>query len=75
MFLSDLQVTNYRNINEIAVQFSEKITWIIGANGAGKTNLLDSIYYLAFSKSSFALNDGQNIRRNADGYFSIKGKS
>lgn len=72
MIISEIHINNYRSLEGISVQFPEKINWIIGANGAGKTNLLDAVYYLSFCKSSMAQNDAQNICRGTD-YFSVKG--
>jgi len=44
----------------------------VGLNGAGKTNILDSIYYLSFCKSFFGAADKQNIRHEQD-FFAIHG--
>ena len=41
--------------------FSDKLNCFIGLNGQGKTNLLDAIYLLSFTKSAFAATDSQNI--------------
>jgi DNA replication and repair protein RecF len=46
-----LQVTNFRNIQSIPLEFSKKINCIFGNNGNGKTNLLEAIYYLGHKKS------------------------
>ncbi len=52
--------------------FSEKINCFVGNNGAGKTNLLDAIYYLSFTKSYFNSVDQQNIR-HGETFFAIHG--
>ncbi len=44
----------------------------MGNNGAGKTNILDAIYYLSFCKSYFNSVDAQNIRHETD-FFAIHG--
>ena len=41
---------------------------ICGLNGKGKTNLLDAIYYLCFTKSYFTKTDGLNSAFNTDGF-------
>ena len=51
---------------------SEKVNCFVGLNGAGKTNILDSIYYLSFCKSFFGAVDKQNIRHEQD-FFAIHG--
>lgn len=39
---------------------------IVGANGIGKTNVLDAIYHLSFGKSYFNPVSAQNIKHGAD---------
>lgn len=73
MNLNSLQLVNYRNFNDLQLDFSEKINCFIGNNGVGKTNILDAIYNLSFTKSWLNPLDTQNIRYNQD-FFLIKGK-
>jgi DNA replication and repair protein RecF len=72
MELKTLSLLNYRNFEELNLDFSEKINCFIGNNGVGKTNILDAIYFLSFCKSWLNPIDSQNIRYGAD-YFMIKG--
>lgn len=72
MHLSKLNILNFKNIESAEVQFDQKLNCLAGINGSGKTNLLDAIYYLAFSKSFFNTGDAQNILEN-EAYFSIQG--
>jgi len=72
MNLRQLSLLNYRNFEELNLEFSDKINCIIGNNGVGKTNILDSIYFLSFCKSWLNPIDIQNVRYGAD-YFMIKG--
>ena len=55
--LKKIQVTNFRNLSNDIVEFSDKINCIFGQNGGGKTNLLEAIYYLS-NKKSFKKNTG-----------------
>lgn len=73
MFLQRLNISNYKNYREVSIDFSAKINCFIGNNGAGKTNLLDAIYYLSFCKSYFNGIDSQNICHNED-FFAIHGR-
>ena len=73
MNLRYLSLLNYRNFEELELEFSDKINCFIGNNGVGKTNILDSIYFLSFCKSWLNPVDFQNIRYGAD-YFLIKGQ-
>ncbi len=73
MFLKNLQLYNFKNYSENSFAFSDHINCFIGDNGEGKTNILDAIYYLSFTKSYFNLIDNQNIKHGED-FFAIHGK-
>lgn len=73
MYLKKLSLINFKNYAEANLEFSEKINCFVGNNGAGKTNLLDAIHYLSFTKSYFNIIDVQNIRHEAD-FFAIHGE-
>lgn len=73
MFLKNLTLYNFKNYTENTFAFSENINCFIGDNGEGKTNILDAIYYLSFTKSYFNLVDNQNIKHGMD-FFAIHGK-
>lgn len=66
MKLRSLSILNYKNIRETNLDFADKINCFIGLNGQGKTNLLDAIYYLSFTKSFFNAIDSQNITHEQD---------
>ena len=51
MFLHSLKIDNYKNLDKLKFSFSKKINCFIGKNGIGKTNIIDSIYHLAFTKA------------------------
>ncbi|RLD88533.1 MAG: DNA replication and repair protein RecF [Bacteroidetes bacterium] len=72
MYLQKLNLINFKNYGEAKLDFSDKINCFVGNNGAGKTNILDAIYYLSFCKSYFNQVDAQNIRHEAD-FFAIHG--
>lgn len=63
MQLQKLQLFNFKNYEEAELIFSDKIQCFLGNNGSGKTNLLDAIHYLAFTKSAVNPSDSQNIRQ------------
>ena len=72
MYLHELKLTNFKNCESADLQLSENVNCFVGLNGAGKTNILDSIYYLSFCKSFFSASDKQNIRHEQD-FFAIHG--
>ena len=61
MILQSLNILNYRNIREASLEFSSKLNCLVGLNGQGKTNVLDAIYLLSFTKSAFTAQDSLNI--------------
>lgn len=72
MYLTSLTLLNFKNYDHFEGNFSPKINCFVGNNGIGKTNILDSIHYLAFCKSYFNAIDSQNIKHN-EPFFMIKG--
>ncbi len=59
--LKSLNILNYRNIREASLEFSAKLNCFVGLNGQGKTNVLDAIYLLSFTKSAYTSQDSLNI--------------
>lgn len=72
MYLEKIKISNFKSYSDVEVSFSHNINCLVGNNGVGKTNLLDSIYYLSFSKSYFNSADNQNIKFNEE-FFAIHG--
>ena len=62
MFLSRILITDFKNIAEADLEFSSGLNCISGANGSGKTNLLDAVYSLSMAKSFFNFQDSFSIR-------------
>jgi len=73
VFLKELQLFHFKNHESSKFVFSEKINAITGKNGAGKTNILDAIYFLANAKSYFNSIDNQLIQFDKD-FYTITGK-
>jgi DNA replication and repair protein RecF len=72
MYLEKISLLNFKNYEELALTFSSQVNFFTGSNGSGKTNLLDAIYYLSFSKSALNSTDSQNIKHGSD-FFMIQG--
>lgn len=66
MILREISILNYKNIREATLRFSDKLNCFVGLNGQGKTNILDAIYYLSFTKSAYNSIDSQNITHQED---------
>lgn len=66
MYLENIEILGFKNIEQSTLSFNEKLNCVLGKNGSGKTNLLDAIYYLSLTKSSIGSTDGQCIRKGND---------
>lgn len=62
MRLEKLHLTNFKNYEEAEVNLQGTVHCFLGKNGSGKTNLLEAIHYLSFTKGSFHANDLSNVR-------------
>lgn len=70
MILQQLSIANYRNIEQAELVLSPNVNCFVGANGMGKSNVLDAVYYLAFCRGFAAAQDALNVRHEAD-YFML----
>jgi len=68
LLLKDISLVQFKNYEQSDFQFRERIVGICGNNGVGKTNLLDAIYYLCFTKSYFSKSDQQNVHKGSAGF-------
>jgi DNA replication and repair protein RecF len=64
-------LTHFRNYTSAQFSFGEKFNLISGLNGLGKTNLLDSIYYLSVGKSYFTPYD-QRVVLAGESFFRLE---
>ena len=73
MKINNISVYNFRNYEELHIDFNDNINIFIGNNGAGKTNILESIYVLAITKSHRAYID-KNLINNSKNIMKLIGK-
>jgi DNA replication and repair protein RecF len=66
--LQTISLVQFKNYSNRSFTFSERIIGICGKNGVGKTNLLDAIHYLCFTKSYFTRLDGNNVLHGNSGF-------
>jgi len=66
--INKITITQYKNYNYAAFDFTERVIGICGLNGKGKTNLLDAVYYCCFTKSYFSKTDGLSVQFDKDGF-------
>jgi DNA replication and repair protein RecF len=72
MILSSIRLENFRVHRELDLKFSEKLNYIVGENGEGKTSILEAIYYLCTTKSYNAKSDTEVVRFK-ENHFEIDG--
>ena len=72
MYLKKISLVNYKNFEAEAFEFDTKINCFVGNNGVGKTNVLDAIYHLAFTKGYFNSIAVQNIKHDKE-FFVVEG--
>ena len=65
MRLNHLQISDYRNLRGVDLDFPKDVTLIVGDNAQGKSNLLEAVYLLATMRSTRVETDAQLIRRDA----------
>ena len=66
--LQSISLTQFRNYTQQTFEVDTAVVAISGNNGIGKTNLLDAIYYLCFTKSYFQNKEINNVQRGKDGF-------
>lgn len=66
--LRKISLFQFRNYPEAAYIIEAKLTCICGKNGSGKTNLLDAIYTLCYTKSYFSATVQPTILQGTEGY-------
>lgn len=65
--LHSISLFQFRNYQQQSFLFTQRVVGICGLNGTGKTNLLDAVYYLSFTKSYFNRTDASNVQHGLQG--------
>ena len=69
MYLKELNILNFKNLESASFAFSPNLNCFSGCNGAGKTNILDAVYFLSVGKSAFSLTDRQCVLHGRGVFF------
>lgn len=72
MLLENLHLDNFKNYENCSFSFSPELNFIFGENGNGKTNILEAISLLCYSKS-FLLNSESDCVKYGENCFNISG--
>src|SRR6185436_6572911 len=70
--LQRLHLVNFKNYDEALIEFNGRIHCFFGRNGSGKTNLLEAIHYLSFTKGFALSSDANNVKHSHD-HFQVAG--
>ena len=72
MYLSQIQLHNFRNYRELSLEFDPGVNLLVGDNAQGKTNLLEAIGYLGSGKSFRTQKNSELVRLGGD-FGEVKG--
>ncbi len=73
MHIRKLSLLNFKNIAQADLDLAPGINCFTGRNGAGKTNVIDALWYLSMCKSALAMTDGQSVRHGEE-FFMLNGE-
>lgn len=73
MSLSRLIINNFRNLQAVDLDLSAGFNFLVGANGSGKTSLLEGIFFLGHGRSFKSHISNRIIHYDHD-YFTLFGK-
>ncbi|MEM7572368.1 MAG: DNA replication/repair protein RecF [Bacteroidota bacterium] len=71
--LRSLKLTSFKNYEQQTLELAARLNAFVGHNGAGKTNLLEAIYYLCMGKSYDSRQDSYSMRHGSD-FFRLDGQ-
>lgn len=74
MYLSHIQLRAFRSHKNTTVTFTPKVNVIYGANGVGKTNILEAIHYLCLTKS-FLVSKDDYVLKKGEAFFEVQGEA
>ena len=69
MRLNSLQLINFRNYDNLHLNFEKNINLLVGKNGQGKTNIVEAIYMLSFGKSFRTNKDKEVIKFGSENLY------
>ena len=69
MQLNSLKLLNFRNYDNLYIDFNKKVNLLVGKNGQGKTNIVESIYMLSFGKSFRTNKDKEIIKFDTESLY------
>ena len=68
MVIENISIIDFKNIGDERLELSAEINCFVGDNGAGKTNILDAVHYLALARSMQTLADSQVVTHGKEAF-------
>ena len=69
MVVKNLQINGFRNLNKFTVNFGDLKNLIYGANGSGKTSIIEALYLLGFGKSFLPVSKQEMVNFDSSGFY------
>tara|TARA_Y100001937_G_scaffold122491_1_gene183347 strand:+ start:40834 stop:41952 length:1119 start_codon:yes stop_codon:yes gene_type:complete len=69
VFLRSLQLQHFRNYGALKLDFPDRLTFLVGENGSGKTNILEAISVLTSGKSFRGVPDQELVQEKQSGFY------
>ena len=66
MYVTDVELVDFRNYEAASLKFEPGVNVLVGANGQGKTNIVEAVAYLATLASHRVGVDAPLVRRGAE---------
>lgn len=66
MYIEEIELKNFRNYDDLHLEFNKNVNFIIGNNAQGKTNLLEGIFMSSIGKSFRTSKDAEMIKFDKD---------
>lgn len=69
MVVNKLEINGFRNLNGLVIEPAAGMNLIFGANGSGKTSVIEALYFLGFGKSFLPVQRRDLVQVGAPGFF------
>lgn len=66
MILKSADIINFKNIRQASLEFSPRVNCLLGDNGMGKSNLLEAIHFLCFTRPMTSIPESSLILHGSD---------
>lgn len=71
MRISKLRIENYRNLDGVSISFDEDVSYIVGENNLGKTNVLDLLNTI-FNQATISEDDFADTGKRSGAEITLK---